>query len=226
MIELADLPVPNAHGWYRDDVTVRWTCDDAVSGPVRPDDLVTLSTEGSGQLLTGTCADHAGRTSSDTVGALNLDRTAPAVAFGEHPATYTVDRAVDIGCVSSDALSGVDTDTCRTIRGDAWTFGLGEHGYAAEATDRAGNPAATATAFTVEVTTASLCTLTMRFVTKESFGRQLCKTLEQADDMRLRGLDAGRAKKLEDYRQKLAQKTGKDVDAASADVLSGFSQAL
>ncbi|MDR7485714.1 MAG: Ig-like domain-containing protein, partial [Armatimonadota bacterium] len=108
-------PAPNAFGWNNTDVTVTFTCTDALSGvtPGTGPTPVLLSAEGVGQTASGTCADRAGNTATATVGGINIDRTPPVVTF-EAPLTvpnaagwYNADVAVPF--VAGDALSGVDT---------------------------------------------------------------------------------------------------------------------
>jgi hypothetical protein len=95
---------------------------------------------------------------------VKVDKTAPSIAYGTHPATYTVDQQVSIGCSAGDGLSGLASNTCADITGPAYTFGLGPHSFNASASDKAGNSAGRSTSFTVQVTPTSLCKLTQTFV--------------------------------------------------------------
>ena len=56
----ARSPTPNANGWNNTDVTSTWGCTDTGSGPQSPTVTQTISTEGAGQQVTGTCFDVAG----------------------------------------------------------------------------------------------------------------------------------------------------------------------
>lgn len=73
------LPAANENGWNNTDITSQWSCADGLSGVVAANLSHTLSSEGANQSLTGTCADLADNTTSNTVGALSLDKTAPVV---------------------------------------------------------------------------------------------------------------------------------------------------
>lgn len=71
------------------------------------------------------------------------------------------------------------TTTCKPISGPAYSFGLGRHTYSATATDKAGNVGTGSTTFVVRVTSASLCTLTQRFVANQEIANSLCTLLSQ-----------------------------------------------
>ena len=58
-------------------MTVTWTCQDGLSGPVDATVSEVVSTEGSNQSATGTCEDLAGNTASDTHDGINIDETDP-----------------------------------------------------------------------------------------------------------------------------------------------------
>jgi hypothetical protein len=66
------------NGWYSGDVTGSWTCADTLSGIVAPAVTATLTTDGPGQMLVGTCTDRAGNTATDAL-LVNVDRTPPTV---------------------------------------------------------------------------------------------------------------------------------------------------
>src|SRR2546430_1138598 len=69
----------NAAGWNNTDVRVSFTCTDATSGIARCPDPITLSTEGAGQVVSGTAVDVAGNQASVSV-TVNIDKTRPAVS--------------------------------------------------------------------------------------------------------------------------------------------------
>jgi hypothetical protein len=94
------------------------------------------------------------------------DIAKPTVTYSSHPASYTVDQQVSFTCTASDPApsSGLASSTCHDVSGPAYSFGLGGHSYSATATDKVGNQGLGATSFTVTVTPASLCNLTVLFV--------------------------------------------------------------
>ena len=154
------------------------------------------------------------------------DVTPPAIAYSAHAANYTVDMHVSITCTASDAESGLASNTCAPIDGDAYVFGLGSHTYSATATDNAGNTASASTTFTVSVTFASLTNLTRRFVTNKGVADDLASDLAQAQQARANGKTKQADAKLNDYRATVKAQTGKSITAERAAVLIGLSQAV
>jgi hypothetical protein len=83
----AATPAANANGWNNTNVTVSFTCSDSLSGLTvgSPPVLTTLSAEGAGQSVTGTCTDLAGNSASSTVTGINIDKTPPVLACSASP---------------------------------------------------------------------------------------------------------------------------------------------
>src|SRR3954467_11499907 len=107
-------PAPNANGWQRANVTVRFTCaDTGGSGVASCPAAVIVKTDGANQVISGTARDKAGNTASTSV-TLNIDKTAPVVT-----ATRAPDAArggwsttpVIVTFQASDALSGIAPGT-------------------------------------------------------------------------------------------------------------------
>lgn len=88
-IKAIPSPSPNAAGWNNTDVTVSFECSDNKSGIQSCPGPVTVTTEGAGQVITGTAVDNVGNTASASV-TLNIDKTPPTI-------TANVDRPPDIG---------------------------------------------------------------------------------------------------------------------------------
>jgi hypothetical protein len=136
---------PNADHWYRDDVTIRWTGTDALSGidpATQPADSV-ITGEGA-DLGAGpvSISDKAGNSASAPVAGIRIDRTAPVIAGA---ATTSPNDAgwyhgdVVIGFTCSDALSGMAScPTDKVISGN----GAGQSATSDSATDLAGNRSA------------------------------------------------------------------------------------
>ncbi len=102
-------PAANADGWNSEDVTVTFTCDDAVSGVASCTDPQTVTTEGKALLVTGTVTDRAGNTAHDPA-AVSIDKTAPVITVDDLPKPnrhgwYRDDVIATF--TASDALSGV-----------------------------------------------------------------------------------------------------------------------
>ena len=136
-------PAANDDGWNNANVTVTFTCSDALSGVASCTDPETVATEGPAQAVTGTVKDNAGNTATDPA-TVSIDKTRPVITVDALPtanaygwygddvtATYT----------ASDTLSGVKTQDT------AHTFGEGAaQTHTATATDVAGNRASVTTA--------------------------------------------------------------------------------
>ena len=107
-------PGANANGWNNTDVTLTWSCSDALSGVDTTNSVtsVKLTTEGADQAATGICKDQAGNSVSDTR-YVSIDKTKPLITYaGQTPAANTHgwnNTSVTLTWSCSDALSGVDT---------------------------------------------------------------------------------------------------------------------
>ena len=102
-------PIPNAAGWNNTDVLISFICADALSGIESCTPPITVVTEGSNQLFTGTAVDKAGNSSTVSV-ALDIDKTLPIINSTATPAANAngwnnSDVIVDFTC--SDNLSGI-----------------------------------------------------------------------------------------------------------------------
>jgi hypothetical protein len=141
-IVAAATTLPNAAGWYNNDVTVAFTCDDALSGipaGACPSDE-TLSTEGNAVSSTAQIVtDAAGNTSDPSnVVTVSIDKTAPTLTWNGDPADggsyYFGFVPAAPTCDAADALSG--PNGCSVS--DYGTT-VGEHTMTATANDVAGN---------------------------------------------------------------------------------------
>ena len=147
----------NAAGWYKDDVTVTFTCADEGGSGIdtcyadgETSSSKTLG-EGANQSVTGTATDWAGNTATAAVSGLNVDKTPPTVAlvggptgdyyYGYGPAAPT--------CEASDLLSGLASSCVVSGGGSA----VGSHTWIATATDKAGNVATARIEYTVKAWT-------------------------------------------------------------------------
>lgn len=148
-------PAPNSFGWNNTDVTVSFTCTDALSGVASSSSPTTLSAEGAGQSVTGTCTDVAGNSASATVSNVNIDKTPPKTTAAVSPtpnANGWNGTTGDVTLTATDALSGVDV-TLYGIDGAAFVpytapfaiTGQGVHTVLYRSTDRAGNVESTRT---------------------------------------------------------------------------------
>jgi len=117
-----------AGSWTNQDVTVSFSCTDPISngvssGVASVSGPTTLTTEGAGQSVTGTCDDVAGNSSSTTVSNINIDKTNPTIAFvGQNPAANAAgwnNTSVTLSWNCTDALSGpVSATVTQTLNGE------------------------------------------------------------------------------------------------------------
>src|SRR5206468_3981505 len=77
-------PLPNTAGWNNTDVRVTFACTDGGSGIARYPDPVTATTDGAGQVVSGTAIDVAGNQSTASV-TLNIDKAPPMVDVAVSP---------------------------------------------------------------------------------------------------------------------------------------------
>ena len=123
-------------GWYNKSVEVDFTCEDAVSGIDTCEGDTELG-EGADQSAIGTATDKAGNTASTTASGIDVDLTAPVVAFGAFGSSYVFGQDPPAPtCTATDALSGVAASGCVVTGGGT---SVGPHTYTAKATDVAGN---------------------------------------------------------------------------------------
>ena len=145
----------NANGWYRGDVTVKWTAGDALSGldGSTPADS-TITGEGDNLSAGASVTDLAGNTRSVTLSGIQIDRTAPTTTATAPSGWQNADVTVKLS--ATDNLSGVATthykiDSGATQDGTTLTISTeGSHTVTFWSVDQAGN-AETSSAVTVLV---------------------------------------------------------------------------
>ena len=143
-------PAPNAAGWNNTPVTVTFQCSGGAPPVVCPGPQ-TISSDGAGQIVTGTATDSVGSTAQASV-TINLDQAPPLVSVTS-PAdgSLSPSASVLVSGAASDSGSGVATVSCN---GTAATFSAGSFsctllitqgslGISVTATDVAGNTTST-----------------------------------------------------------------------------------
>ncbi len=144
-------PAPNANGWYRSSVSVKFTCSDERNGSgiaqcPRP---IDVKNAGRDVPVSGTVVDNAGNRTvvSATV---NLDRTDPTITMDEsHEVTLIYSSPIHLSGHISDDLSGVAAVNCGSSPASVTNIAFGcdvavkagKHRIKVWATDNAGNVA-------------------------------------------------------------------------------------
>ena len=105
----APAGAPNGAGWYKNDVTVNWSCSDALSGVNATCPFATtIASEGSNLTKSQSVSDKAGNTATATSSpAVQIDKTAPETTASAPTNWNNVNVTVSLN--ASDALSGVKT---------------------------------------------------------------------------------------------------------------------
>jgi hypothetical protein len=159
----ARTPAPGPGGWVRRAVTVTFTCTDSDSGVADVTPPVTVTGEGAGQSVTGSCTDRAGNTASTTVTGISIDRTPPVVGLTSSRSTYDVDSTVSVTCRATDTLSGPASAVCAGLRRPAASFPAGPTSVRRMARDVAGNVGRGSVTIRVVPTARGLCSLTRQW---------------------------------------------------------------
>ena len=142
-ITLVSRTPANGNGWNNGNVTVQWSCSDALSGVVSASVSQTVTTEGANQSATATCQDLAGNTASNTETGINIDKTAPTLSL---PANLFVEATGPAGAnVNYSALASDNLDTSPTLNclpASGGVYPLGTTAVTCTATDDADNTSA------------------------------------------------------------------------------------
>jgi len=149
-IKATASPAANAASWNNTAVTVSFQCDDAISGVASCSSPVTVSSEGAGQVVTGTAVDLAGNVATASV-TLNIDLTPPTISSSLVPPANSAgwnNTNVTVNFACADALSGVAScspPASFTAEGAGQTA-------SGTATDKAGNSASTTATVNIDKT--------------------------------------------------------------------------
>jgi hypothetical protein len=151
-----------AAGWHTGDVTVTWTCTDALSGPAAQPADTTVAGEGDNLSSSTSCMDVADNSTTTTVSGVQIDRTAPTTTSNVAPPLDSgwYSGAVQVTLTGHDNLSGIAA-TSYTVDGGsaqayggAFSFGTeGTHTIAFWSRDIAGNVETAGAALTLKIDT-------------------------------------------------------------------------
>jgi RHS repeat-associated protein len=104
-ITASPSPAANGAGWNNTPVTVTFACTDSVSGVATYASPQTVSTDGAGQVVSGTCVDVAGNSASTHV-TLNVEQTPPSVLSFTAPSQLAPGQS-GTATVTASSLSGI-----------------------------------------------------------------------------------------------------------------------
>ena len=212
--------------WYTSDIDISWTfTDDESDVTIRDgctDEMVTSDTSGD----TFNCeAESDGGTAEASV-TVKRDATDPTVTYSGNDGTYDVSDDVAIACSSSDAMSGIEGDTCADVSGPAYTFGLGTTSHSATATDNAGNEGNGSASFDVTASFDGLCSLVESFVSHAGVANSMCVKIAAAERADARGQTTARDGALSAFFGEVEAQAGTRVDPDDAAVLIAIATAL
>lgn len=136
-----------SNGWYTSEVTVGFTCADALSGVETCPGPVVLTSDG--QTASGTAVDKAGNTADAVLSGVRIDKVRPKVtSVNVDNKEFTLGAVPTPTCIATDdGGSGAASCTVAVSGGNA--SGVGTFTYEATATDVAGNTSTAKGSFTV-----------------------------------------------------------------------------
>lgn len=142
-ISASATPVANGAGWNKTDVTIHFTCSNAVSCPSD----ISVSTEGANQQFTRTATGQVTGTSASATVTLNIDKTAPVVQITSPANNSSSSSPVAVQGSFSAGGSPVTSATCNgaaaAINGLNFScdvpLNTGSNPITARVTDTAGN---------------------------------------------------------------------------------------
>jgi hypothetical protein len=134
---------PNGAGWYKGDVTVKWTAADALSGIDTEPANSVITSEGTGLTAGTSVRDLAGNERSAVSAPVKIDRTAPSTTVSS--ISDWSNSAVTVELTATDSLSKVaatryQLDSKPVAEGTSITIGSeGVHTLQVWSVDNAGN---------------------------------------------------------------------------------------
>jgi fibronectin type 3 domain-containing protein len=250
IVERADVTAPETEhvvvgdekdGWYNGPVTVNFTADDYHSGvkatyysvngsDQQQGNSVELKEDGK-HVLEYWSEDHAGNIESKKTVSINIDQTAPEIAFSvEDEKRFGVDESISITCEVTDSLSGVSSSTCEEISIPAYELGIGTHSFEVEAEDHAGNKVSRSLTIHVFVDFDRLGKLTGVFLTENGGDSKIFNSLTSKLESAKASEEKGNVKaangQLTAYMNEVTAKSGQDFTEAQAQILKQLAEAL
>jgi hypothetical protein len=148
-------PTSNLAGWNNSNVTVTFSCADALSGVANCSSPVTVSMETAGQTVTGTAMDRAGNSQTATA-VVKLDKTAPTVSNMTMSGIVTLPLFGSILLGSTTNLSANVADNLSGVAAAEYYFDTDPGQGNGTAMTLSANPTTNGTATASNVNVASL----------------------------------------------------------------------
>jgi hypothetical protein len=220
------LPASNTFGWNNTDVTVRWSCTDALSG-TQPTPLTlttVVSTEGANQTATNTCRDRAGNATEASAPGISIDRELPTLTASVAPNPALRNLSAVATPVASDALSQINTVSCPT----PLTTAVGSFSVTCTATDRAGNQRQVSAGYTVISATTGITNLItqVRALRLRTLENPLVVKLRAAESALTAGNATLAIANMNDFITLVQSQAAKGIRPADAAALIRAAQAL
>jgi hypothetical protein len=144
-VQARAAPQPSHDGWSPAPVSVAFLCIDGETAITTCPAMITVTSDGAGQVVSGVATDTAGNQATATL-TLNLDSVPPLLAVNPAP-PFTNVLTATLGGTVSDALSGVAGVVCHgtpaTVTGSTFSCTVslfaGTNPIEIVATDKAGN---------------------------------------------------------------------------------------
>jgi uncharacterized Zn-binding protein involved in type VI secretion len=153
-ISVAASPGANAAGWNNSNVTVTFTCSDAISGVTVCPAPVVVTAEGANQVISGQAADKAGNKSTANI-TLNIDKSAPSISAAASPGANAAgwnNSNVTVTFTCNDATSGVTACPAPVLVSAEGANQV----ISGQATDKAGNTATASVTLNIDKTAPSI----------------------------------------------------------------------
>ncbi|TXC86070.1 G-D-S-L family lipolytic protein [Metabacillus litoralis] len=236
-----EIEAKENNGWYREQVTVKFSSEDDDSGVETTHFILDEEKEQQGNSVSITedgkhslsywSVDKAGNKEEKKSVEINIDQTVPTITFSvEDQTEFAVDQEVNVTCLAEDALSGIDSSTCKDLKSPAYQLGVGPHTIEANATDLAGNQTNAIITISVTVDYDSLGRLTEQFLAKSDNSNKNPKPylskLQAAKKSHDKGNTKARDGQIGAYINQVKAKAGKDFTTEQSEILINFASIL
>lgn len=228
------------NNWYKEAVEIKLTAVDHESeventyfkvnnGSEQTGTSVTIQEDGK-HIIHYWSEDEAGNVEDMKEVAINMDSSSPIITFTVEDGTeFGIDEEINVTCEAVDALSGIESSTCKENTQPAYQLGVGTHEFTAEAIDLAGNKTNSSISIEVVVDYDSLANLTQQFLKEngeEANFQPYLKKLEAAKKSAEKNNTKARNGQLNAFINHVKAKTEKELTTDQANYLIQFTEEL